>query len=160
MCAHPVLLLPAVSPALPLYRFLTTDMVRTRGGSRIRPRVRFSTPEQAQKAPASAAVPDPVLEEPEGFMRYQTRMGPFPSASETIQEGPTLQVGPYIRTGGVIVIQASAITVPVSSRGELIAPFIACFEDQTTPFYWDPNTGERRFALEIFMEIHIMTCRH
>ena len=76
MCAHPALLLPAMSPTLPLYHFLTTDMVRTRGGSRLRPRVKFSTPEQGEQAPATAIVPDLVPEEPQGFMRYQTRMGP------------------------------------------------------------------------------------
>ena len=51
-------------------------MVRTRGGSRLRPRVRFNTPEQEEQAPATATVPDPVPEEPQGFRRYQTRMGP------------------------------------------------------------------------------------
>ena len=45
-------------------------MVRTRGGSRFRPRVRFSTPEREEQASAS------VLEEPQGFRRYHTRMGP------------------------------------------------------------------------------------
>ena len=45
-------------------------MVRTRGGSRLRPRVRFSTPEQEEQAPAT------VPEEPQGFRRYQTRIGP------------------------------------------------------------------------------------
>ena len=74
--AHPALLPPAVTSAPPLYHFLTTDMVRTRDGSHLRPRVRFSTPEQAEQAPVSAAVPEPVLEEPQGFRRYQTRMGP------------------------------------------------------------------------------------
>ena len=53
-------------------------MVRTRSGSRLRPRVRFSTPEQAEHAPALAAVPEPALEEPQEFRRYQTRMGPRP----------------------------------------------------------------------------------
>ena len=76
LCVHPALLPPVVSPALPLYHFLTADMVRTRGGSRLRPRVRFSTPEQEEQAPASTAVPKPVPEEPQGFRRYQTRMGP------------------------------------------------------------------------------------
>ena len=60
-------------------------MVRTRGGSRLRPRVRFSTPEREASAPApapvSAPVPSPipeaVPEEPQGFRRYQTRMGPW-----------------------------------------------------------------------------------
>ena len=58
-------------------------MVRTRGGSCLRPRVRFSTPEREAPAPAlvPASVPVPVLEavpeEPQGFRRYQTRMGPW-----------------------------------------------------------------------------------
>ena len=77
MCEHPALLLPAVSPALPLYHFLTTYMVRTMGGSRFRLRVRFSTLEQEEQAQATAIVPDPVPEEPHGFRRYQTRMGPW-----------------------------------------------------------------------------------
>ena len=59
-------------------------MVRTRGGSRLRPRVRFSTPEREASAPAPAPVPAPVPspipeaipEEPQGLRRYQTRMGP------------------------------------------------------------------------------------
>ena len=67
VCAH---------PALPLYHFMTTDMVRTRGGSSLRPRVRFSTLEKAEQAQASAVVPDQIPEEPQGFKRYQTRMGP------------------------------------------------------------------------------------
>ena len=45
-------------------------MVRTKGGSRFKPRVRFSTAEMEE--PSSAAVP----EEPQGFRSYQTRMGP------------------------------------------------------------------------------------
>ena len=61
-------------------------MVRTRGGSRLRPRVRFSTPEREASAsapspaPTPAPVPSPVPEavpdEPLGFRRYQTQMGP------------------------------------------------------------------------------------
>ena len=59
-------------------------MVRTRGGSRLQPRVRFSIPEREEQAPVPAPVPDPVPtpvpeavpEEPQGFRRYQTRMGP------------------------------------------------------------------------------------
>ena len=45
-------------------------MVRTRGGSCLRPRVRFSTPEQEEQALVT------VPKEPQGFRRYQTRMGP------------------------------------------------------------------------------------
>ena len=77
-------------------------MVRTRGGSRVRPRVRFSTPEREAAAPVPAPVPEPEVvvpapvPEPEaalavpepspvpeavpnaplGFRRYQTRVGP------------------------------------------------------------------------------------
>ena len=55
-------------------------MVRTRGGSRLRPRVRFNTPEREEQAPVLPPVPEPVLEavpeEPQGFRRYQTQMGP------------------------------------------------------------------------------------
>ena len=57
-------------------------MVRTRGGSRLRPRVRFSTPEREAPAPTPvpapvpSPVPEAVPEEPQGFRRYQTRMGP------------------------------------------------------------------------------------
>ena len=65
----------------PFAQFISIlDMVRTRGGSRIRPRVRFSTPEREAAAPVPAPVPSPVpeavLDEPLGFRRYQTRMGP------------------------------------------------------------------------------------
>ena len=56
------------------------DMVRIRGGSLLRPRVRFSTPEREAPAPVPALVPSPVpeavSEEPHGFRRYHTRMGP------------------------------------------------------------------------------------
>ena len=57
-------------------------MVRTRGGSRLRSRVRFCTPEREAPppAPVPAPVPSPipevVPEEPQGFRRYQTKMGP------------------------------------------------------------------------------------
>ena len=62
----------------PRFRFLIwiTAMVRTRGGSRLRPRVRFSTPEREEQAPVPSPALEAVPEEPQGFRRYQTRMGP------------------------------------------------------------------------------------
>ena len=64
-------------------------MVRTRGGSRVRPRVRFSTPEREAAAPVPepevaapvpapepSPVPEAVPDAPLGFRRYQTRVGP------------------------------------------------------------------------------------
>ena len=60
--------------------YLDFSLVRTRGGSRHRPRVRFSTLEREAPAQVPAPVPSPVPEavpeEPQGFRRYQTRMGP------------------------------------------------------------------------------------
>ena len=66
-------------------------MVRTQGSSRFRPRVRFSTPEMEEPGTSAAAgahspdlqadtqpalVPVAILEEPQGFRRYQTMIGP------------------------------------------------------------------------------------
>ena len=66
-------------------------MVRTRGGSHYRPRVRFRTPELEDLGTSEAAdahspdlpavtkptlAPGAIPEEPQGFRRYQTRMGP------------------------------------------------------------------------------------
>ena len=64
-------------PTLPLCPFLITAMVYTKGGSCLRPQVRFITPEQEEQALVLALVPEPVLEEPQGFRRYQTKMGPW-----------------------------------------------------------------------------------
>ena len=69
-----------LSPTLPRCPFPTTDMVCTRGGSRLKPRVRFSTPEPEEQAPVPRPVPElvpeAVPEEPQRFRRYQTLMGP------------------------------------------------------------------------------------
>ena len=60
--------------------YLHFSMVRTRGGSSLRQRVRFSSPEREAPTPIPTPVPSPVPEavpeEPQGFRRYQTRMGP------------------------------------------------------------------------------------
>ena len=66
-------------------------MVRTRGGSRYKPRVRFNTPKMEDPVTSGAAgahspdlpadtqpalAPAAIPEEPQGLRRYQTRMGP------------------------------------------------------------------------------------
>ena len=75
-------------------------MVRTRGGSRLRPRVRFSTPEREEQAPIQppvpAPVPEAVPEEPQGFRRYQTRMGP--RAPSPVPQWRSKTARPYKRT--------------------------------------------------------------
>ena len=67
------------SSPLPEY-YLDYSMVRTQGGSRLRPQVTFSTPKREAPAPVQVPVPSPVPEavpeEPQRFRRYQTRMGP------------------------------------------------------------------------------------
>ena len=68
---------------LPQCLYQTTVMVHTRGRSRLRPQVRFSTLELEEQAPVPAPVPDPVPapvpeavpEEPQGFRRYQCLSG-------------------------------------------------------------------------------------
>ena len=60
-------------PSIPRGSRPSTVMVRTRGGSRLRSRVRFSIPEREAPAPAPVPVPVPspvpeaVPEEPRGF---------------------------------------------------------------------------------------------
>ena len=64
----------------PVFYFYIS-MVSTRGRSRLRPRVRFSSPEREAPAlvptPVPSPVPEAVYEEPQGFRRYQTWMGPW-----------------------------------------------------------------------------------
>ena len=84
------------SPAMPLQHDWTTAMVRTRGGHRYKPKVRFSTlerddagtsraadahsPDQAAKTPptlAPAAIPEEAQASEPPLRRYQTRVGPW-----------------------------------------------------------------------------------
>ena len=96
MCSHPALLLPAVSPTLPLYHFMTTDMVRTRGGSRLRPRVRFSTPEEEEQAPTTAIALILSLRSLKGSggIRRGWDLGPLPQCLREDPGGPGPPNGP------------------------------------------------------------------
>ena len=83
-------------------------MVRTRGGSRVRPRVRFSTPEREAAAPAPAPVPalvqspipEAVPDEPLGFRRYQTWMGPWAPSSVPRMRARRARPSKRARTSG------------------------------------------------------------
>ena len=83
-------------------------MVRTRGGSLLRPRVRFSTPEREEQAPVPALdpapvpapVPEAVPEEPQGFRRYQTRMGPRAPSSVPQRRSRRARPSKQARTSG------------------------------------------------------------
>ena len=70
-------------------------MVRTRGGSHFRPRVRFSTPEQEEQAPVT------VPEEPQGFKRYQARMGPRAPSPVLQRRSRRAQPSKRARTSGL-----------------------------------------------------------
>ena len=91
-------------------------MVRTRGGSRYRPRVRFSTPEMegpytskatGAHSPELLAVEQPTLapaaipEEPQGFRRYQTRMGPRAPSSVPQRRRRRARPSKRARTSGL-----------------------------------------------------------
>ena len=83
-------------------------MVRTRGGSCLRPRVRFSTPEREEQTPAPAQdpapvpvpVPEVVPEEPQGFRRYQTRMGPRAPSPVPQRRARRARPSKWARTSG------------------------------------------------------------
>ena len=124
-------------------------MVRTQGGSRLRPRVRFSTPEREASVPVPAPVPSPVPEavpeEPQGFRRYQTRMGPRAPSPVPQRRVRRAQPSKQARTSGprrVIFRQASAVTSHISCRGDFITSAVASIEDQEAHVRWEPHSGE------------------
>ena len=88
--------------------FQSIAMVRTRGGSRLRPRVRFSTPEREDQASVPAPIPDPipaqvseaVSEEPLGFRRYQTRMRPRAPSPVPQRRSRRVRPSKWARTSG------------------------------------------------------------
>ena len=106
-------------------------MVRTRGGSRARPRVRFSTPEQEATAPVSAPEPSPVPEavpdEPLGFRRYQTRMGPQAPSPMPQRRARRAQPSKRARTSGPGESSSSRTpSSPVTSAaGEISSPQVS-----------------------------------
>ena len=79
-------------------------MVRTRGGSRLRPRVRFTIPEREAPAsvptPVPSQVPEAVPEEPQGFRRYQARMGPRAPSPVPQRRARRAQLSKRARTSG------------------------------------------------------------
>ena len=97
-------------------------MVRTRGGSRVRPRVRFSTPERETAAPVPAPVPSPVPEavpdEPLGFRRYQTRMGPWAPSLVPRRRARRARPSKRARTSGPGESSSSRPPSPVAAPTE------------------------------------------
>ena len=105
-------------------------MARTRGGSHLRPWVRFSTPEREEQAPVLAPVPDPVPalvpeavpEEPQGFRRYQTRMGPRAPSPVPQRRSRRARPSKRARTSGSIESSSSRPPLsPTTSAAEAIS---------------------------------------
>ena len=100
----PGLACPCALPCPASMSFQITVMVRTRGGSRLWPRVKFSTPERQEQAPVPAPVPKPVpeafSEEPQGFRRYQTRLGPRAPSPVPQRRSRRARPSKWARTSG------------------------------------------------------------
>ena len=140
-------------------------MVRTRGGSRLRPQVRFSTPEQEEQAPVPAPVPEPVpepvLEEPKGFQRYQTRMGPRAPSPVPWRRSRRARPSKMARTSGPG--ESSSFRpepTPSPTTEETSSPQLSPASRIRRPlFVGTPIPGNVDSTPEISMESLIMTSR-
>ena len=94
-------------------------MVRTRGGSRLRPRVRFSTPEQEEQAPVT------IPEEPQRFRRYQTRIGPRAPSSMPHRRSRRARPSKRARTSGPGVSSSSQPQPSPSPAEESLSPHLS-----------------------------------
>ena len=138
---------------------LISDMVRTRGRSRVRPRVRFSTPEREPAAPVPAPVPSPVPEvvpdEPLGFRRYQTRMGPRAPSPVPRRRARRARPSKRARTSG---LSESSSSRPPSSP--VASPTEATSSPQLSPasrirrpmFVGNPIPGNTRLHSRSFQQ--------
>ena len=95
--------------------------------------------------PVPAPVPEAVPEEPQGFRRYQTRMGPRAPSSipqwRSWRARPSKRA-PHIRPGRDILIQTSAVSDYISCRGDIITSVVACFQDSEAVIHREPHPGE------------------
>ena len=146
-------------------------MVSTRGGSRLRPRVRFSTPEREEQdsvpapnpAPVPAPVPEAVPEEPQGFRTYQTRMGPRAPSPIPQRRSRRARPSKRARTSG------PGSPHPLGHSRRLLHQLQRRHLHHSYP---QPrgsggpyssgilSRGMSGYTREIFMESHTMTSRH
>ena len=140
-----------MSPAAP------TDMVRTRGGSRYRPKVRFSTLEQEEQAPVT------VLEEPQGFKRYQTRIGPRAPSLVPQRRSRRAQTSKRARTSGLGESSSSRPQLSPSPVEESSSPRLSSASRIRRPlFVGTPIPGNvglhaRDFHRESFYDVPALT---
>ena len=144
--------------------FLITAMVRTRGGSRLRPRVRFSTLEQEEQAPVLASVPEPapepVPEEPQGFRRYQTQMGPRAPSLVPQRRSKRARPSKRARTSGPGESSSSRPEPPPSAAPEessspRLSPASRIRRTYSSGIL---SRGMSDYTLETFMGSRITTC--
>ena len=115
-------------------------MVRTRGGYRFKPRVRFSTPEMEEPGTSAAAgvhspglhtdtqpavAPTTVPEEPQGFRRYQTRMGPQAPSSVPQRRRKRANPSKRARTSGPGEFSTSRPDPSPSPAEESSSPYLS-----------------------------------
>ena len=148
-------------------------MVRTRGGYRFRPRVRFEEPGTStdtgvhssglhidtQPAEAPAAVP----EEPHGFRRYQTRMGPRVPSPVPQQRRRRAQPSKRPRTSGPGESSTYRPQTSPSSEEESSSPHLSPASRIRRPlFIGTPIPGnldlhDRDFHGESFYDVPALT---
>ena len=137
--------------------YLDFSMVCTRGGSRLRPRVRFSTPERETPAPVPAPVPslvpDAVPEEPQGFHLYQTLMGPRAPSPVPKRRVRRVRPSKQARTSGLCESSSSRPQPsPVTSAAEATSlPQLSPASRIRRPlFVWNPIPGNARLHRRAF----------
>ena len=162
-------------------------MVRTRGGSRVRPRVRFSTPEREAAAPVPAPVPEPevvvpalvpepevvvpvpapepspvpeaVPDEPLGFRRYQTRVGPRAPSPVPQRRARRARPSKRARTSGPGESSSSRPPSPVAAAEETHSPQLSPASRIKRPMYVEhpiPGNADirsRPFQQESFYDV-------
>ena len=131
-------------------------MVRTWGGSRLRPRVRFSTPEREPQLRYRLQYhhqsPRPYLRSLRDLdvIRHGWDRGPHHLCPGGELGGPgppsgpePLQAGPHIGPRRVIIFSASTVTSRISYRGDILTSAVTCLTDQEAHVRREPHSGER-----------------
>ena len=151
-------------------------MVRTCGGYRYRPRVRFSTPEmedadtsRATDAPSPdlpvvtqpALAPTSIPEEPQAFQRYQTRMGPRAPSPVPQRRSRRDRPSKRARISGLGESSRSRPKPSPPPTDEGSSPPLSPASRIRRPlFTYDPIPGTWIYVPEISMGSHTMMYRH
>ena len=149
-------------------------MVRTRGGSRYRPRVRFSTSEMEEPGTSAAVVvhspslhtdtqpavaPDIVPEEPQRFRRYQTRVGPRAPSPVPQRQSRRARPSKRARTSSLGESSTSRPEPSPSPAEESSSPHLSPVSRIRRPlFTGTPDSRERRSAPQGLPQGVILRC--